>query len=193
MLSSITRLILLLALLSLTGCTAILRPVLHLALAANPVPIWGASPNVGASGKTITWHSNVPGRFEYSGPRFDTAGVIDEGSYARWNWSIRAPSDVQQSYTLWAVSGGELAQTYGVAYDWQSGMRQLYSLSTYLLGVEPASLRAGVLLVPKGDSFDEQSTEPIGDPTALTIAVPFTTSTKTTKAAQVERFSDMRP
>lgn len=157
----------------LTGCATALAPLANSILTRTPVAIWDAQVDANDDPPTVTWITQLPGKHSYIGPSLDRAEVISEGSFSNWRWNIVGSESIQQSYRAWSNSNEAVSSGNEEARGWNGGMQRLYRLSAYLLGTPPRAIQVRMLLIPKGESFDLRTTDPIDSNMTLTLAAPF--------------------
>lgn len=155
-------------------------------------PIYSATVQKGDGESNVIWSSALSGGSDYSGPDFENAQIIDEGTYANWKWSVRGYRQVERSSRLWSHASASKSEPDALVHDWQSGMRLLYKLSAYLLGEPPRAIDAHVMLIPAGQAYEVHHQRPIASTTQLDFAAAYPVSLRTANSAQAERFDDVR-
>lgn len=88
--------------------------------------------------------------------------LVAQGQYQNWNWEINAGTqvaDVLQSWLNVVQPPAEATDVSKVnpALDWDSMMKRLYQLDTYLLGSPPLPLHIQVMVLPK-EEFNYKAT-----------------------------------
>lgn len=80
--------------------------------------------------------------------------LIARGQYHSWSWVVKADTQISTALLNWVRVTQLATPLHGPgevtpALDWDSMMKRLYQLDTYLLGVQPIPLQIQVRILPR--------------------------------------------
>lgn len=174
-------LILMVALLALTGCASIVGTAVYHAALLTSTPLYEAHVASAQPPYRATWLSASNRGIKKETPARLPSGVIAEGRYRNWIWEVKGGARVAASWHRWrdgAVRPRAHSSTTGDPpgkgrFTWSSGFARLWTIMHYFVGRMPLPADITVYLLPHGQPYHIRRTATGKTHVHLVLVSPF--------------------
>ncbi|MGI0133720.1 MAG: hypothetical protein ACREBW_02020, partial [Candidatus Micrarchaeaceae archaeon] len=182
----------LLSLIALSGCTALLGPVIYSVVKDQNVQLHNGQVLSARVPYKVTWTTKLGAsgsHKNYTAP----VTTIATGNYRDWSWKVQGSAAVAKSWQIWLNHGAQTntqtaSGSQSVTLNWQHGFETLWKITAYILGQKPLPMQLTLTLIPNNQTFEQVVTRSDGNKVPVVFSAWYPTTMKITAAATQKRF-----
>jgi hypothetical protein len=156
--------------------------------------VWRVTLAKSSRGYHVVSVTNLDGAFPAQTPKAE----ITSGAFQNWRWKVEADPSLLPSWMVWQSdkkvqkSARLPADDWSYpALDWRRAFERGHQVVSYLLGRQPLSLDARVILVPEGSDYHQTFDQEEDGAIPLTLGLYYPSGVSSSRADQSERFLAM--